>query len=146
MFRFEPGTLTPTIINSTITHNSVGIYVHANNYNIVPNIIYNNIHDNSEYNIKLDEETENEINATYNWWGTTDKAAINQTIYDFKYDCNLPKVNFVPFLTEPNPETASKVIPEIPSCTILPLLLTATFLMIICSQKLPKTANTPQAY
>jgi hypothetical protein len=74
------------------------------NYDSSPTIIYNNIHNNSEYNIQLDEETGNHINASYNWWGTTDISAINQKIYDFKYDFNLGTVSFIPFLTEPNPQ------------------------------------------
>ena len=44
------------------------------------------------------------VNATYNWWGTTDTQAINQTIHDNKNDFNLGTVEFVPFLTAPNPE------------------------------------------
>jgi len=44
------------------------------------------------------------INATYNWWGTTDQQAINQTIHDSKNDFNLGTVSFVPFLTAPIPD------------------------------------------
>jgi hypothetical protein len=139
--RFEPGTLAPTIQNNTIAHNAVGIYVHIGNYDGIPTIIYNNIHDNSDYNIQLAEDTEKDINATYNWWGTTDVSAINQSIYDFKNDFYLGTVNFVPFLTEPNPEEMSTPIPEFQSWIILPLLITATLLIIICKQKLPKTPS-----
>ena len=122
--RFDPGTLTPTIQNNTIAYNSVGIYVYITNYDSSPIIIYNNIHDNSDYNIQLDEETKDNINAAYNWWGSNDVSAINQTIYDFKYDFNLGTVNFIPFLTEPNPE-----IPEFPYWT--PLLITLVALVAI---------------
>jgi hypothetical protein len=110
--RFDPGTLTPTIQNNTITHNSVGIRVYITNYVGSPTISYNNIHDNSDYNIQLNEDTENDINAAYNWWGTTDTAAISQSIYDFEDDFNLGKATSVPFLTEPNPEAMP--IPEFP--------------------------------
>ncbi len=139
--RSEPGTLAPTIQNNTIAHNAVGIYVYIGNYDGTPTIIYNNIHDNSDYNIQLGEDTENDIDATYNWWGTTDVSAINQSIYDYKNDFYLGTVNFVPFLTEPNPEEMSTPIPEFPSWIILPLLITATLLIIICKQKLPKTPS-----
>jgi hypothetical protein len=62
-------------------------------------IIYNNIGRSA-----IHLTTANDINATYNWWGTTDTQVINQSIYDFKNDFNLGVVNFVPFLTEPNPQ------------------------------------------
>jgi hypothetical protein len=122
--RFDPGTLTPTIQNNTIADNSVGIYVCITNYDSSPTIIYNNIHDNSEYNIQLDEETGNHINASQNWWGTTDISAINQKIYDFEDDFNLGTVDFVPFLTEPNSEApdASYVPTPTPSPTSTPSL------------------------
>jgi hypothetical protein len=66
-------------------------------------IANNNIQNNNQNSIYL-KETSNDIEATNNCWGTTDTQAINQTIHDFKNDFNLGKVNFVPFLTEPNPE------------------------------------------
>jgi len=139
--RFDVGTVTPTILNNTISNNSVGIYVYQSNFGTSPTITYNNIHDNSDYNIQLAEYTENDVNATYNWWGTTDTQAINQTIFDFKNDFNLGKVNFIPFLSEPNPEEMSTPIPEFPSWIILPLLLTVTLLIILCKRRLAKTTN-----
>ena len=36
--------------------------------------------------------------------GTKNAQTINHSIYDFKNDSNLGKVNFVPFLTDPNPQ------------------------------------------
>jgi len=139
--RFDVGTVTPTILNNTISNNSVGIYVYQSNFGTSPTITYNNIHDNSDYNIQLAEYTENDVNATYNWWGTTDTQAINQTIFDFKNDFNLGKVNFIPFLSEPNPEEMSTPIPEFPSWIILPLLLTVTLLIILCKRRLAKTTK-----
>jgi len=99
-------------------------------------INYNNIEGYDKYSIEL-QETSNNIDATNNWWGTTDTQTINLTIRDFKYDFYLGKVNFVPFLTEPNP-----VIPEFQSWVFLSLLLTATLLVIICKRRYLKTANT----
>ena len=51
--------------------------------------------------------------------------------YDCKYDFGSGEVSFVPFLTEPNPEATSSVIPEFPSIIILPLFLVVTLLVII---------------
>jgi parallel beta-helix repeat protein len=102
---FEPGTVCPTILNNTISENSVGIYLSESYYNSTPTIQNNNLQNNSNYNFDL--AAPNNINATYNWWGTTDRQTINQTIYDFKNDFNVGTVNFVPFLTAPNPQAPS---------------------------------------
>jgi hypothetical protein len=50
----------------------------------------------------------NTIDATYNWWGTTDIQAINQTIQDYKTNPSIGKVNFAPFLNELNPQAPSQ--------------------------------------
>jgi hypothetical protein len=63
--------------------------------------INNNLQGNTNYSLYLQG---GDVNATYNWWGTTNTQAINQTIYDFKYDFELGVGTFVPFLTAPNPE------------------------------------------
>jgi len=86
------------IQNNTISNNSIGIQ----NPNSSSTIVYNNIQNNSQYSISI--STSKDINATYNYWGTTDTQTINQTIHDFKDDFNLGTVIFVPYLTEPNTE------------------------------------------
>ena len=134
--RFEPGTSAPTIRNNTIISNSVGIHIYITNYDGRPTISYNNIHDNTDYNIELDEYTKYNIDVAYNWWGTNDTTAINQTIYDFNNDFNLGKVNFVPILSEPNPEELSTPIPEFPSLIVLPFVILATFVLVFCKRKL----------
>jgi hypothetical protein len=134
--RFSVGTAVPTILNNTISDNSVGIYVSQSNYEASPTITYNNIHDNSNYNIQLSEYTENDVNATYNWWGSVDTQVINLTIYDYKFDFGLGRVDFVPFLTEPNPEEMSTPIPEFPSWLLVPLFLVATLAIIVVRKRL----------
>jgi len=86
---------TATIQNNTISGGRAGILISTGEGSIA----YNNI-EGGLYSIYLG--VANNINATYNWWGTADPKAINQTIHDFKNDFNLGTVNFVPFLTEPN--------------------------------------------
>jgi len=98
------------IRNNTIANNTVGIYSYKPS-----NIVYNNIQDNSEYNIRLDQYARDNLNATYNWWGTTDTQAISQSIFDNKNDFNLGTVTFTPFLTSPNPE--APVITSVPTTT-----------------------------
>jgi hypothetical protein len=87
-----------TISNNTITNSAVGIQL---NYGY-PQLISNNNIYNNVVNFKLDND--HSFNCTDNWWGTTDQQTIGNSIYDFKDDFTLGKVNFVPFLTAPNPE------------------------------------------
>jgi hypothetical protein len=106
---FGPGTICPTILNNTISGNSVGISLSESNYVSSPTILNNNLQNNSNYNFYL--AAPNNVDVTYNWWGTTDQQAINQTIYDFKDDFTLGVVNFVPFLTAPNPQAPNLNVP-----------------------------------
>jgi parallel beta-helix repeat protein len=140
----------PTIQNNTIVNNVNGISLpgysegsRINYHNI--QVQYNNIYDNSEYNINLYMDgayPKNDVDAVYNWWGTNDPQAISQKIHDNKNDFNLGTVTFAPFLTAPNPDaptiptltptpmptlspTPTPTVPEFSSWTI-PLILTLT--------------------
>lgn len=79
-----------------------------------PTITGNNILGTSQYNIKL-VDTPNNISAANNWWGTTDLATINQSIYDLKNDFNLGKVEFTPILTSANPDAPAPIVLVSPS-------------------------------
>ena len=85
-----------TIRNNTIGNNQVGILASTAS----GNISQNNIFGNTQYSLGM--STPNSVDATYNWWGTTDISAINQTIYDNKNSTLLGKVNFTPFLNDSN--------------------------------------------
>lgn len=93
----------PLIQYNTVANNSVGIEV---NQTCSPIIHYNNIQDNSQNSVYLSVGS-NDVDATYNWWGTMDVAAINQSIFDFEDDFNLGTVAFMPFLIEPHPDAPS---------------------------------------
>ncbi|MCW4023014.1 MAG: right-handed parallel beta-helix repeat-containing protein [Candidatus Bathyarchaeota archaeon] len=126
----------PLIQNNTITKSSIGITC----YSSFGTIIYNNIFNNTNYNIYTESNVANEVNAPYNWWGTTDTQAINATIYDYKYDFNIAKLNFTPILTEENPKAQPEYttpIPEFPSWTILPLAAVIILVAIIFKKKIP---------
>lgn len=89
-----------TIINNTIIGCSYdGIYADSNTFGPIT-VSFNNLEDNSNYNLYW-QRTDN-LNASYNYWGTSDVQAINQTIYDFKNDFSLGTVTYVPFLTALN--------------------------------------------
>jgi parallel beta-helix repeat protein len=135
------GTGTMLIQNNTISRNGGGI-----NLNSYSAIKYNNIQNNTQNSVYL--STASNIDATYNWWGTTDVQAINQTIYDFKDDFTVGTVNFVPFLTLPNPESIPNLnttpiasgsptpaVPEYPTWIILPLFVIALLLSSLFIRK-----------
>lgn len=90
-----------TIQNNTIANNYIGLrYVSPVEF---PIISYNNFQNNS---YSLYSDVSEDISVINNWWGTTDAQAISQSIFDSKNDFNLGTVNFVPFLTAPNPEAS----------------------------------------
>ncbi len=118
----------PLIQKNTIAKNAIGIYVYGNSF---PTIIYNNIQDNSNYNIYLGSGAQSNINATYNWWGTNEVPKIKQEIYDFEDDFNLGTVTFVPFLTAPNP--AAMPDPNAPIPTPTPAIPENTLFILLAS-------------
>jgi hypothetical protein len=91
----------PLIESNLITGNNIGISVERDGGISTPTIQNNNIYSN---NVNLGWGPSNNMDIVNNWWGTTDTQAINQTISDFKNDFNQGKVNFVPFLAQPNPD------------------------------------------
>jgi len=131
------------INNNTITNSAVGIQLHYGYPQLISN---NNIYDNT-VNFKVDNN--HSFNCTNNWWGTTDQQATGNSIYDFKYDFTLGTVNFVPFLTAPNPEAVPNInasitmlnpsptptVPEFPTLIILPLVALAILLSIVFVRK-----------
>ncbi len=102
--------VSPTIRNNTIINNSeVGLNIldfKESNYIIKFNNFANN-GDNGKYSLYLSQWSKLDIDATENWWGTTDQATISQSIYDYKNNFDVGTVNFTPFLTEPNPNAPS---------------------------------------
>jgi len=105
------------IDNNTIANNSGGGIGPATESDTIN---FNNLENNGQFNL---ESATNEpvggggygsvetypfpVNATYNWWGTSDSQAISQTIKDTQSDYQLGAVTFEPFLTAPNPEAPS---------------------------------------
>jgi parallel beta-helix repeat protein len=94
------GSHCPTIQKNTISGNTVGIYLSELGYSATPTIQNNNLQNNANYSFYLDAA--NNVDAGYNWWGTTNESAISQSIYDSKNDFNLGTVSFQPILTSPN--------------------------------------------
>ena len=119
---------------NTITNNSLGVSIERfqfQDYVVTAKFEFNNIYENG-YN--LNSTVSNTIDATYNWWGTSDVESINQTIDDVTLDFTGGTVNFVPFLTEPN--TEAMPVPEFPSWIVLPLLMILTLLVVVFKKTL----------
>jgi hypothetical protein len=103
----------PLIQYNTLTNNNVGITFGQStglpvNATILNNNVFNNNNGAQKKNVYLVSSTTSP-NLINNWWGTTDNQAINQTIYDSKNNYNLGTVNFVPFLTVPNPQAPTYI-------------------------------------
>ncbi len=117
------------ILNSTVKDNVGGVIaLGASNVTL----IFNNFQNNSEFAVStaLTSVDENRssgwgtipVDAYNNWWGTVDPEAINQSIRDHKVNTPSAAVNFVPVLTEPNPEALPRSIPPpVPEPTPTPV-------------------------
>ena len=84
---------------NSISKNTIGLQYSP--YLLTSTISNNNIFDNTQYDFKL-VQFSNDLTIANNWWGTTDTSAISQKIYDNNFDFNLGKANLNPILTAPN--------------------------------------------
>jgi hypothetical protein len=85
------------ILNNLIGNSNIGMQVTSYLINLTQNNLVGNI-------LNLHMAVISPLDATSNWWGSTDTAAINQSIYDYKNDTSLGSVTFSPFLTDPSPD------------------------------------------
>lgn len=104
-----------TIVNSTVAIN----LFNYNSEETSPIIKQNNIINSSQYNVY--SYCGMNISAAYNWWGTTDTSAIEQTIHDRTFDPFTSEIIISPILTAPNlfayPTTDRALLPN-PIATI----------------------------
>jgi hypothetical protein len=112
----QKGPVLAAIINNTVTNNTVGVSIlQGSTAAISPTIQYNNIYANINYS--LTSVITGNVSVPFNWWGTTTLANIYQTIYDHKQNSSYGAVDFLPFLSLPNPAAptpSTPVIPEMP--------------------------------
>ena len=106
----------PEIINSVISNHSIGALgkfgvvsgsaiksncqIGLSVVSVPDSICWNNIYDNG-YNIENDIAFGKDVNATHNWWGTTNETSIEEHIYDHYDDANLSRVWYKPYLSSP---------------------------------------------
>lgn len=110
---------------NTITDNDLGVGLGANNSGsgyMTPALNYNNIYDNATYNVKHTAATS--VDASHNYWGTTDVDEIQASIYDGRDDASLGLVTYEPIATDPIIYPVGTLVvslgEEIPVNTILP--------------------------
>ena len=129
-----------TAVNALIENNTITGSINFQS-TLSSTMRYNNLQiQNGQKTIKL--STSADIDATNNWWGTTDKSKITTAIYDFNNNFNLGKVTFVPFLPAPNPQTPTTPtstptpspsptpIPEFPILVILPFFVSVVLVAV----------------
>jgi nitrous oxidase accessory protein NosD len=100
-----------SVTSNTFSHCKEGVHASGELYGLI--LKNNNIIECSSYRFYL--EGGGEVNATLNWWGTTDTAAIKQSIYDSSRDFNLGTVTFEPLLTAENTEAYPNQNAEMPT-------------------------------
>jgi hypothetical protein len=91
---------TLTVEQNTISDNEVGVLFERGTYSNL-NLTQNNIFGNSVYNVRT--MVNFNVDASWNWWGTTNAVSISQSIYDYSDEFSLGKVNFLPSLNCSNP-------------------------------------------
>jgi len=86
---------------NVIKNNDYGIYVvyGVGAQGAVYPINYNHMIENSAYDFYNSRSTD--LDATNNWWGTTNETKIKEHIYDYYDDYNLGKVFYKPYLVPP---------------------------------------------
>ncbi len=100
-----------TILNNTITRNVGGIIIMGN---FSPIVAFNNLQSNNESSVSTAATSSDgltarttcplDVNAAYNYWGTTDQQAINQIIRDHKNYALSGNVYYQPILSSLNPQ------------------------------------------
>jgi hypothetical protein len=115
----------PYIANNTIVNSEKAIFLSSYTFDrgAQPQAIkYNNFVAN-HYNVYVEaKDSSKTVNMQDNYWGTTDTSTISQSIYDYKNDQTLAKINFTPFLTSPAtaPDFSNLIIYSPPTPTATP--------------------------
>jgi hypothetical protein len=81
-----------TILNSTITENNLS------GIRSTGSIHFNSIFGNTPYDLVCDNDP---LDASNNWWGSTNETVIEENIYDYYDDFNLGIVTFKPYISSP---------------------------------------------
>jgi parallel beta-helix repeat protein len=94
--------------NNTIKENDNGIHITGNGQ---PNITYNNILDNTDYDVNC--ENERDIHAPFNYWGTNNTTELQEIIYDYQDDFNFGNFTVLPLLDGPSTGAPNISVPAV---------------------------------
>jgi parallel beta-helix repeat protein len=145
----------PTLSDNTIVYNNVGINLVGSP---TPKIFFNNINNNTNYNVILYNGTEiyyprgGNINTSYNYWGTINTSVVNRTIWDWKNDHTLGNVTFTPILNASDSAAPPVPVPGIfiPEFTASPaivgVIVLITFGAVATGSVLLKGRKTEKAF
>ena len=89
----------PYIHHNTITGNRTGIFCRQGADG--SRITMNNIHGNTEYDLKLGDAQTADIDAAKNWWGDVNVSSIRLKIYDKGRDMYIGRALIEPVLRHP---------------------------------------------
>jgi parallel beta-helix repeat protein len=118
-----------TLVNSSITANTVGIYVFGSNYNCIYHDSFNNTNQ-AQVTPGSTNTWDNGYPSGGNYWSDYltryPNAAENDSsgIWNTSYLIDANNVDYYPLMNQP-------IIPEFPSFLILPLMIMATLLAVI---------------
>ena len=96
------------ITHNTVTRNEKGIATAISSETITNN----NLGGNSKFDLSAGYAP---VDATNNWWGTTDASAISSKTFDSADDYNFGTVTFSPFLSAPDSQAPSNSYTPIPT-------------------------------
>jgi nitrous oxidase accessory protein NosD len=85
-----------TIQDSTFTGNEIGIFVREKGSGL--HISRSNLYNNTNYNVRVGDFNDEDVDARGNWWGGAAPAA---TIFDGRNEAGIGKVIYEPFLLKP---------------------------------------------
>ena len=97
------------LTENLVTFNQIGVSVTLSPLYTatlaIANIYENDLYSNTQYDLKVGTPNTypQNINATFNYWGTTNSTLINQHIYDGNdnWELNLAKADYTPVLQNP---------------------------------------------
>lgn len=98
--RYEANGSRTIVRKNSFTGNGVAFFPVRKCWDSVK-ISENNVTGTKTYNVKLGQTQDRDIVASENWWGTADREAIAESLFDKRKDAALGKVVFEPYLAAP---------------------------------------------
>ena len=98
--RYEAHGSRTTVAYNVFKGNDYALFLPGNCSSTVK-IHDNDITDSVKYNVNMGSNQRMDVDYAGNWWGTTDKSAIEDAIFDKQKDDTLGRVIFEPYLDKP---------------------------------------------